>query len=180
MNYGSHRHTQPSKSRPAQANLPGRLLSWRSISLVRGWVLAAVILAVTAGSLRADSMGEPTPSVLPPDFPTTVSSSAPVTPIARPHRPSPGVPTSAPSSGNLVVNGDYKDSSGDTHHWETTPGHGLLWEGKPYFPVGCVLTPKTWTDGPTNDNWAADIAQLERLEHANIHDVLLKPGAAGL
>ncbi len=76
--------------------------------------------------------------------------------------------------------GVYQDSAGASHAWTVGQAHGLTWDGTPYLPVGADFVPTTWTNLPTDGNWAKDKAALEGLKKAGIRDVLLSAGTRGL
>ena len=78
------------------------------------------------------------------------------------------------------ASGVFVDPSGVSHAWTVGQAHGLTWDGTPYLPVGATFVPATWTDLPTDDNWAKDKAALDLLAKNGVHDVLLSAGTLGL
>ncbi len=76
--------------------------------------------------------------------------------------------------------GVYVDAAGGSHAWSVGQAHGLTWDGTPYLPVGGTLAPATWTDLPTEANWARDKAAIDLLSKNGVHDVLLSAGTRGL
>ncbi len=76
--------------------------------------------------------------------------------------------------------GVYQDAAGGSHAWTVGQAHGLTWDGTPYLPVGADFVPTTWTELPTDGNWAKDKAALEGLKKAGVRDVLLSAGTVGL
>ena len=76
--------------------------------------------------------------------------------------------------------GVYQDAAGTGHAWNVGQAHGLTWDGTPYLPVGAIFVPVTWTDLPTDTNWAVDKAALDLLAKNGVHDVLLSAGTKGL
>jgi hypothetical protein len=78
------------------------------------------------------------------------------------------------------ASGVYQDAKGASHAWTIGQAHGLTWDGTPYLPVGASFVPITWTDLPTDDNWAKDKAALDLLAKNGVHDVLLSAGTKGL
>ncbi len=78
------------------------------------------------------------------------------------------------------ASGVYQDAVGASHAWSVGQAHGLTWDGTPYLPVGASFVPVTWTDLPTDDNWAKDKAALEVLAKNGVRDVLLSAGTLGL
>jgi hypothetical protein len=43
--------------------------------------------------------------------------------------------------------GTYLESDGAKHAWRVTPGHALLWEERPFLPVGEVFRAESLRDG---------------------------------
>ena len=78
------------------------------------------------------------------------------------------------------ASGVYQDAQGASHAWTVGQAHGLTWDGTPYLPVGATFVPATWTDLPTDDNWAKDKAALDLLAKNGVRDVLLSAGTLGL
>ena len=78
------------------------------------------------------------------------------------------------------ASGVYQDAKGAGHAWSVGQAHGLTWDGTPYLPVGASFVPITWTDLPTDANWAKDKAALDTLAKNGVHDVLLSAGTRGL
>ncbi|MGI4787942.1 MAG: hypothetical protein ACRYFS_03725 [Janthinobacterium lividum] len=78
------------------------------------------------------------------------------------------------------ASGVYQDSAGASHAWSVGQAHGLTWDGTPYLPVGASFVPLTWTDLPTDANWALDKAAMDMLSKRGVHDILLSAGDKGL
>ena len=78
------------------------------------------------------------------------------------------------------ASGVYQDAQGTSHAWSVGQAHGLTWDGTPFLPVGANFVPVTWTDLPTDDNWAKDKAALDVLAKNGVRDVLLSAGTLGL
>ncbi len=76
--------------------------------------------------------------------------------------------------------GVYQDAAGVSHAWTVGQAHGLTWDGTPYLPVGASFIPSTWTELPTDANWAKDKAALDVLKKSGVRDVLLSAGTRGL
>ncbi|MDH7602960.1 MAG: hypothetical protein QHI38_12505 [Armatimonadota bacterium] len=77
----------------------------------------------------------------------------------------------------LKTKGTYTDSSGAQHAWTINDGHTLVWDGKPYLPVGVVLHSRSARAGASEEDLQADIAALRTLKSSGITDVLISPGA---
>jgi hypothetical protein len=66
--------------------------------------------------------------------------------------------------------GTYLDSDGAKHAWRVTPGHALLWEERPYLPVGEVFHAESLRDG-ADAAWERDLRSLEALKSAGVLDL---------
>jgi hypothetical protein len=88
-------------------------------------------------------------------------------------------PVTAPQEKHLTT-GEYQDAAGKKHPWLITPSHMLRWEGDAYLPVGGAFTPRYWTEGQTEENWAKDVKALEGIRAQHLHDLYLYAGARGL
>ncbi len=75
----------------------------------------------------------------------------------------------------IVSNGEFKDKDGAIHAWRIDGAHTLIWDGKPYIPVGGVFYPRYICNGATEENWQADAKALESIKSSGIADLLLKP-----
>lgn len=74
----------------------------------------------------------------------------------------------------LVSGGEYKDKDGSIHAWKINGAHTLIWDGKPYLPVGGVFYSKYVNIGQTDENWQADVRALDLLKGKGISDLILK------
>ncbi len=99
--------------------------------------------------------------------------------LAAGKKPAP-IYTPPPVLLKVQASGVYSDAAGGSHAWTIGQAHGLTWDGTPYLPVGATLAPKTWTDLPTDANWALDKAAIDTLKKAGVRDVLLSAGTRGL
>jgi len=71
--------------------------------------------------------------------------------------------------------GTYQDASGASHGWQINEAHTLVWEGKPYIPVGGMFCSRYLTDGQTDENWKADTGALKTLKSSGILDLYINP-----
>ncbi len=74
----------------------------------------------------------------------------------------------------LVSTGDFTDRDGSLHSWKVNGAHTLIWDGKPYLPVGGVFYSRYICTDQTETNWQADQKALELIKGKGITDLLLK------
>jgi hypothetical protein len=73
--------------------------------------------------------------------------------------------------------GIYVDAAGGRHGWKVNGTHALIWEEKPYLPVGLSIRAVSLTTEATPEAWDADRALLEHVRAAGAGDVLVRsPG----
>ncbi|MCX8052283.1 MAG: hypothetical protein N3B12_00600 [Armatimonadetes bacterium] len=72
------------------------------------------------------------------------------------------------------TSGTYVDSSGGQHTWSVNEAHTLIWDGRPYVPVGVVFTSRYISVGASDDNYYADIKSLDLLKSKGITDIILR------
>ncbi len=75
----------------------------------------------------------------------------------------------------LKTSGTYLDSSGGQHAWAINDSHTLLWNGKPYVPVGTVFRPNSAQPGSTEQDLESDKAALQTLKSKGITDIIIIP-----
>ena len=83
-------------------------------------------------------------------------------------------------SGPATTNGIYTDGAGEKHPWRVAANHSLVWEGKPFVPVGGLFQVKSWAPGATDADFSDDQAALQRLKAAGITDIYLQPLKGGI
>ena len=71
------------------------------------------------------------------------------------------------------------DNAGKSHAWTINSTHALIWEGRPWIPVGVRLTPRSLAEGSGEDEWKLDLADLQRLKARGILDVIIQPTRPG-
>jgi hypothetical protein len=77
--------------------------------------------------------------------------------------------------------GTYLDSDGAKHAWRVAPGHALLWDNRPYLPVGVVFHPESLREAG-EAAWERDAHALDALKAAGVLDltVTIDRGLAAL
>ncbi len=93
---------------------------------------------------------------------------------------SPPVTLLPPENVQAVSSGVYRDAAAQTHPWQVTPAHALLWDGAAYVPVGGVWVPRSWKPDANAADWDADKAFLANLSAHGLRDVCVSAGAASL
>lgn len=76
--------------------------------------------------------------------------------------------------------GTYTDATGQKHPWQVTTSHALLWDNKPFVPVGGLFQVRSWAPNATEADFSDDVAALKRLQAAGIHDIYLQPLRGGI
>lgn len=71
--------------------------------------------------------------------------------------------------------GIFTDKAGDSHTWTINDAHTLIWDGKPFVPVGGMFCSKYLTDAQTDANWQADTQALQLLKEHEISDLYINP-----
>lgn len=76
--------------------------------------------------------------------------------------------------------GVYTDSAGEKHNWRVQNNHVLLWDDKPFVPIGGLFQVKSWAPKGTDDDLKSDIDALQKISAAGIHDIYLQPSSGGI
>jgi len=77
--------------------------------------------------------------------------------------------------------GTYRDRNGVRHHWYINKAGTLIWDGKPYVPVGAMYLSSFFMDFTVADvahneeAFRADLARLKNLVSAGVTDLYLNP-----
>lgn len=75
------------------------------------------------------------------------------------------------------TSGTFADSHGTQNPWSINDGHTLIWNSKPYIPVGVVFEPSSLAAKASDDTYQADIKNFETLKSKGITDLIVKsPG----
>jgi len=88
------------------------------------------------------------------------------------------LPLMAPSTGS--TDGVYTDGAGEKHPWRVAENHSLVWDGKPFVPVGGLFQVKSWAPGASEADVTDDLAALQRLKASGITDIYLQPLKGGI
>ncbi len=65
--------------------------------------------------------------------------------------------------------GVYTDAAGARHRWKIDRAHTLIWNGKPFLPLGTWFV-SHYLDTGKEEQWAQDVAALEQLVSKGITD----------
>lgn len=72
--------------------------------------------------------------------------------------------------------GAYIDGAGKRHPWQVADNRTLVWEGKPYLPVGGRFQVRSWSaEADVTTAQAEDVLLLRRLKASGISEALLEP-----
>ncbi len=83
--------------------------------------------------------------------------------------------TFAASCGASAARGSFVDRDGKRHIWQINDAHALIWDGRPYNPVGGQFCPRYFVEGRTEENWQADVESLRLLKSRGITDIYINP-----
>lgn len=87
-------------------------------------------------------------------------------------------PGPAAAQQKLPTVGVFTDGAGKTHPWNVSAGHTLVWEGKPYLPVGGAFAARYLAEGQTDENWKKDTEALQMLKSKGMTDLILDPSVS--
>ena len=79
-----------------------------------------------------------------------------------------------------VSRGTFTDKGGVSHPWLINDAHTLVWDDKPFVPVGGLFQAKSWAHNPTPADYAEDIAALQLLKSRGITDIYVQPVRVGI
>ena len=68
--------------------------------------------------------------------------------------------------------GTYVDTEGVRHHWTVNEAHTLMWDGKPYIPIGGAFCPPYVCD-QTDSAWELTKNQIDLLKQKGVIDIYL-------
>ncbi len=90
----------------------------------------------------------------------------------------------APSSVRAVPptqsHGTFVDSAGTRHTWTINSAHTLLWDDKPFLPVGGLFQVQSWAQNAGDADFAADKASLAEIKARGVTDIILQPARGGI
>ena len=78
------------------------------------------------------------------------------------------------------ADGTFADSAGAKHRWRVQSNHVLLWDDKPFIPIGGLFQVKSWRRGATESDLAEDIDALKKISAAGVLDIYFQPGSEGI
>ena len=76
--------------------------------------------------------------------------------------------------------GVFTDKTGAQHPWNINYANTLLWEDKPFVPVGGLFQALSWAPGAGEEAFASDVAALRALKENGVTDVYLQPARGGI
>ncbi len=76
--------------------------------------------------------------------------------------------------------GIYTDGDGKKHAWSVNGAHTLIWDGKPFIPVGGSFQAKSWTPGATDADFESDCAALDAIKAKGVTDIYVQPARGGI
>ena len=80
----------------------------------------------------------------------------------------------------VVSQGNFSDRAGVSHPWLINGAHTLIWDNKPFVPVGGLFQAKSWSHKPTQADYDSDVAALQLLKSRGITDIYVQPVRVGL
>lgn len=84
------------------------------------------------------------------------------------------------TNGSPTSGGVYTDATGEKHPWRVAENHTLLWDSKPFVPVGGLFQVRSWAPGATDADFNDDLAALQRLKAAGVTDLYFQPLKGGI
>ena len=76
--------------------------------------------------------------------------------------------------------GVFTDREGKAHAWNINYSNTLIWEDKPFVPVGGLFQARSWSPSATDEDFAGDVAALAVLKERGVTDVYVQPARGGL
>lgn len=83
-------------------------------------------------------------------------------------------------AGQVMSHGTFQDKDGASHEWSVNAAHTMLWDDKPFVPVGGKFQVQSWSARATEADFQADIAALQLLKESRVTDIYLQPARGGL
>jgi hypothetical protein len=80
----------------------------------------------------------------------------------------------------IMSHGQFVDSSGSSNVWTVNAAHTLIWNDKPFVPVGGRFQAKSWSATATDEDWESDKAALVTLKAQGVTDIYIQPAQGGL
>lgn len=88
--------------------------------------------------------------------------------------------SSVPTQALVTSGGKFVDSGGVAHPWRITESHVLVWDDKPWVPVGGRFQAKFWDRRATDADFESDTQALQALRAQGVTDLLVQPSRGGL
>lgn len=91
------------------------------------------------------------------------------------------IPGSQSTTWKPLGHGTYLDRDGVPHRWYINVHGALIWDGKPYVPVGAMYLSRWFMDFNSNDiehnelTWKDDLGRLRAMKQAGVTDLYLNP-----
>ena len=76
--------------------------------------------------------------------------------------------------------GMFVDAAGTRHAWTINGAHTLVWDDKPFLPVGGLFQVQSWARNSTDADFVADKAALAAIKARGVTDILLQPARGGI
>ncbi len=76
--------------------------------------------------------------------------------------------------------GTFTDKTATAHRWYVNGAHTLVWDDKPYVPVGGRFVAKSWAATATDADYDADVAALKALAASGVSDIYVQAMGGGL
>jgi hypothetical protein len=83
-------------------------------------------------------------------------------------------------AGQVVSRGTFTDKEGKAHEWSVNAAHTLIWDDKPFVPVGGKFQARSWSARATDADFDADVEALKLLKESRVTDIYLQPARGGL
>ena len=76
--------------------------------------------------------------------------------------------------------GVFTDSDKTAHWWYINGAHALIWDDKPFVPVGGQFAARSWAANASDADYAGDVSALETLKAHGVFDIYVQPAKGGL
>ncbi|MBC8103882.1 MAG: hypothetical protein H7Z41_15015 [Cytophagales bacterium] len=76
--------------------------------------------------------------------------------------------------------GTFVDTTGGRHSWVINSAHTLIWDSKPFLPVGGLFQMQSWVPNASEADFIADKAALAAIKARGVTDVILQPAQGGI
>ncbi|MBC8143927.1 MAG: hypothetical protein H7Y38_21040 [Armatimonadetes bacterium] len=88
----------------------------------------------------------------------------------------------SPAWAQLTVRsqGTFTDKTAAPHRWYVNGAHTMVWDDKPYVPVGGRFVAKSWSATATAADYDADVAALKSLQKSGVTDIYVQAAGNGL